>query len=199
MPKPRAKISLKKEDKKKKKATSASIPKEKEVVLEVENVTPSIELVDVVPSEVIVEEVIEEKEPKSIINNDNKYQSLDSNYPKYRKTAIRVTIGLFVFIFLITGVYSLFNNDEKNKESISKEKIEEIITKLEKHINIPKDTPTVAEVGDVSILKKENPFFYRTASVGDVVVVFKDEAILYDAIKDKIKVLMPLNNSNLSE
>jgi hypothetical protein len=193
MPKPRAKISLKKEDKKKK-VTHSSPSKEKELKVAKEDVIPIVEVVDIVQPEI----VLEEKEDNFVFE-DNKDGLTATKYPNYRKIIFRVSIGLISFILLIIGTSSFFNNGEEIADSISKDKINEMIVKLGEHVEIPKDTPTVAKVSDVSLLQKENPFFYRSASVGDFVFVFKEEAILYDAIKDKIKVLMPLNNSNLNQ
>lgn len=78
-------------------------------------------------------------------------------------------------------------NDQTNRE-----KAQQIIERVGRLIDLPTDvTPTVATIVDVEKLKAQNPF-YAGASNGDFLVVTPTRAILFDAERDVIIDVVPV-------
>ncbi len=77
-----------------------------------------------------------------------------------------------------------------NPESIAQAAA--IIEKVRKHIDLSTDIePTVATIVDVEALKARNEF-YKNAKNGDNLIVTPTRAILYDADRDRIIDVVPV-------
>lgn len=59
---------------------------------------------------------------------------------------------------------------------------------------IAEEVPTVSTIQDVSDLRQGNPTLYRDAEDGDKLVVWSDKIIVYSTNKDRVLVVMPINN-----
>jgi hypothetical protein len=68
----------------------------------------------------------------------------------------------------------------------------EVLQRLARHIVLPEGESVVATVINPISLREENPTFYRLAKVGDKVVIFRSQAILYDFKEDLILNVAPV-------
>jgi hypothetical protein len=118
---------------------------------------------------------------------------------KYKKGAI---IGGIIVAILVTGIPSLYfyNQYQKTVKYMNdptlkdKEKTQEIVSKVSRHMALPKDEdPTIATVSDKEKLK-DQPFF-QNAKNGDKVLIFTNakKAILYDPVADLILEVASIN------
>jgi hypothetical protein len=62
-----------------------------------------------------------------------------------------------------------------------------ILTQLKKIILLPDDVnPTMADITDIEALKKTQPGFFTNASNGQKLIIYSDQAIIFDAKANKI-------------
>lgn len=67
---------------------------------------------------------------------------------------------------------------------------ETILEKVKKHLLVTEeDAPYVATITNIGLMREKNPDFYKYASDGDKVVVWKDRAVIYSEEKDRIIVV----------
>lgn len=64
--------------------------------------------------------------------------------------------------------------------------VEEIVKKVFKHVFLPSGDLEVQTVAKPDELRKVNPIFYEFAKVGDYVLIYKDRAVLYDPVADRV-------------
>ncbi len=69
--------------------------------------------------------------------------------------------------------------------ALSEEEIQDIVTKISKHIRVPDEEPLVALITDIDALVAEQPF-YAGAENGDILIIYPSvsKAILYSEKKD---------------
>jgi hypothetical protein len=117
------------------------------------------------------------------------------------KTTYNLLLGYFVvsalLILIGTGIFTVIKYQESQKEierlvdistNVSEKEFESILETVGKHIVLPEgESPTIATVSDVEILKESQPFF-KNAKNGDRVLVYQEakKAYLYDPKADKI-------------
>jgi len=112
-------------------------------------------------------------------------------------------VFLVVFVGLIAlGGYTYYEHQEYSELKsrvenlnldlyMSDEQIDELVTKVARHIVLPVDVkPTVKIIDDVSLVAGE-PFF-ANASNGDILFVYTERAILYSEDKDVIVNVAPV-------
>ena len=83
-------------------------------------------------------------------------------------------------------------NDPVYRKKIADEQTVSITAQVAKLIELPQETPQIATVSDVEVLKQSQPFFAKAIN-GDYVLIFTDEAILYRASTNKIINVAPVN------
>ncbi len=97
---------------------------------------------------------------------------------------------LFIFVVVLSvAVYSSYTlyklKDPAYQQKLADAQSQAIISKVGLLIELPEDTPQVATVADVAVLKQTQPFFEK-AENGDNVLIFKQQAILYRSSINKI-------------
>lgn len=108
-------------------------------------------------------------------------------------------IGILIFI-AITGVavYSTYElrqlkNPAYQQQALEK-KTKQVIDKVSRIMELPEETPQLATVSDVDVLKKTQSFFVK-AQNGDQVLVYSDMAILFRPSSNKIINVAPVNRT----
>lgn len=113
---------------------------------------------------------------------------------------IIVTISLFVWAEQqrreaqqkLTQTATELEELRKSAEASGQEVADEVLRKLRTHMEIPTDPqPTVATIVDAAALKEANEF-YAPAENGDHLVITNKRAILYDADRDIILDVVPV-------
>jgi len=96
---------------------------------------------------------------------------------------ISILIIIPVFVGLISFVQQ---RNLKNSQVLGANQVEDIIGKVGKLIDLPKETPTIATVSDISKLSGQE--FFAKAQNGDKVIIFPkaQKAILYRPATEKI-------------
>lgn len=85
-----------------------------------------------------------------------------------------------------------FRLEQVQNPGQNKELAKQVLTKLRKHILLPTDPePTVATIIDVEKLRKTNDF-YKKAENGYHLILTKDRAVLYDAKRDLVIDVIPV-------
>ena len=80
--------------------------------------------------------------------------------------------------------------------------LEETVKRIATHMVVnPKEVPVMLMVTDPEKMREANPWFYGHASVGDRVLLWTDQAVLYSFSKDRVLQVLPLNvpTSTLSQ
>lgn len=124
---------------------------------------------------------------------------------KFKKSQY-LTTALIILVLLVAGVGYYFYNQYRNAQSILKnpnlvveKQTKELVDKVSLLMVLPKETPTIATVTDITKLKNQ-PFF-ANAKNGDKVLIYTTarKAILYDPVANKIVDVEPvsINNNNV--
>ncbi len=104
---------------------------------------------------------------------------------KNKKTAglLVVLLAIPVFVGFLSFVQQ---RNLKNSQVLGANQVDDILGKVGKLIDIPKETPTIATVSDISKLSGQE--FFAKAQNGDKVIIFPkaQKAILYRPGTDKI-------------
>jgi hypothetical protein len=109
-------------------------------------------------------------------------------------------LGIVLLLVAITPSYYFYSQYRNAQKKLSDpnfamtEEVKNIVSKVEKHIELPEDeTPTLATVSDSEKLK-DRPFFSK-AKNGDKLLIYTNakKAILYDPQKDRIIDVGPVN------
>lgn len=101
--------------------------------------------------------------------------------------------SLAILVILFVLFYTFGRTEEYIPPDMSKTESERIIDKVSKILTLPTDEkPVVATVKDPEKLKNEQ--FFSGAKVGDKILIYTkyQKAVLYDAIKDKVKAITEL-------
>lgn len=81
---------------------------------------------------------------------------------------------------------------KNNSEQAGAALAEEVLGKVRRHLDVPTEpAPTVATITDVDKLKESNDF-YQPAKNGDHLIITEKRAILYDADRDMILDVVPV-------
>lgn len=114
-----------------------------------------------------------------------------------QRSLIGLSIGLLVLLVVILqwqGILHLpFTADQlATPPAADNQAAQQILARVRRHIDVPSvPPPTVAEILDVSVLRKKSTF-YDTAQNGDYVIVTERSAILYSPSRDVILGVMPV-------
>lgn len=119
------------------------------------------------------------------------------NISRKRKIAVIFAVSILVIIAILILIF-LISQDQNfsrllGKQSDKPTNAEEIIEAVGKFVELPKETPTVSSIADVSKLK-DQPFFAK-AQNGDKVLVFAQaqRAIIYRPSINKIIEISTIN------
>jgi hypothetical protein len=115
---------------------------------------------------------------------------------KMRKP-FKVLLAILIIIIIALGVYSALDQLgyvkamkmalQYQKQTALNKEDKAILNKLKKMIVLPEDvTPTMALISDVDALKKQQPGFFANAKNGDRLIIYSDQAIIFDAKAGKI-------------
>ncbi len=120
-----------------------------------------------------------------------------------------LTIGLVIIIIvtaLILGVKSLVTKHSTPSPASqttvvqapvptsTPKEIQALIAKVASHLNVKQhESPTVATIQNADLLRSQNPTFYKNAQVGDKLLIWSNQAVLYSMSKDKILSVLPIS------
>lgn len=111
---------------------------------------------------------------------------------------IPIIIG--VLLIVIVG-YALTQTSFLSKKmstssQLSQKEIQQLIDRVSAVVQVKTDeTPSVATITDISIMKANNPILYRDAQNGDRMLVWTDKAVIYSTTQDKVISVMPMVTS----
>ncbi len=116
------------------------------------------------------------------------------HFKKNPLIVVIIALLLILLVGLALGLKLYHDSQEKIKElknsvvlpvNPSPQEIQQVITKVGEHYVLPKGEPKVITITGVETLKKDQPFFEQ-AKDGDILLVYGEKVILYDARVDKI-------------
>ncbi|MFC1622063.1 hypothetical protein ACFL13_01625 [Patescibacteria group bacterium] len=111
------------------------------------------------------------------------------------KVDIRESVVLLLLVLLVFTTVLYFREKMKMERlsNMSNLEIEKVIEKVGKLIILPRDPmPSVAIINDVKKLREGGSGFYENASNGDKLLIYPDQAILYNPEKDIIVSVVPI-------
>jgi hypothetical protein len=94
--------------------------------------------------------------------------------PKVKDVSLILIIFLIVLLSYLAGASQLFQNSSINFSSDA-----EIIRYLAKSIELPSETPTIAEIVDSQALKNQDPIRYQNVKNGDKVIIYSNRGIIF--------------------
>lgn len=121
-----------------------------------------------------------------------------------RKTNVVIILLSIITVLSIAGLGFLYYQyklsqdqlakfeDPKYLSTLQEDATKSIIEKVESHMLLPDEDPTVATITDADALRKENAEFYKEAKNGDVLLIFTTKAILYRTSSDRIINVAPV-------
>ena len=75
----------------------------------------------------------------------------------------------------------------KDPETAGMTEAEDLITRVKRHIVVNEaETPFVATITNIDLVKQKNPYFYKDAEQGDKVLIWSDKAVIYSPGKDRL-------------
>ncbi|MGE5042132.1 MAG: LytR C-terminal domain-containing protein [Candidatus Levyibacteriota bacterium] len=128
--------------------------------------------------------------------------------PEKKNKAPSVPTVVFALLFLgalLGGIYLYSRNValektlkslKQNTQTVNADETKQLMEKLGKIIELPKETPTVATVTDIT--KLQNQPFFKNAKNGFKVFLYTTakKAILYDPVGNKVIDIQPINVIN---
>ena len=107
-----------------------------------------------------------------------------------------IIVSALIFTFYKLGFLNFWSgNNDQAQEQLNKED-QKMLEQLKKIILLPDDVvPTMAIINDADVLKKTQPEFFANAKDGQRVIIYSDQAILYDAEAKQIIKVGPVNNT----
>lgn len=74
--------------------------------------------------------------------------------------------------------------------------VAQVVAEVARHLVVNhQETPTIATVQDPVALRTQNPVFYRDAQVGDRLLIWSDQAVLYSPSRDVILSVLPVSQA----
>ena len=121
----------------------------------------------------------------------------DKTGKKKMPKILKVILCLLLIAFVGFGIYAALDTagyikalqmafQIQKQTALSKED-KAILTQLKKIMLLPDDvTPTMAIITDIDALKKQQPTFFANAKKDDRLIIYPDQAIIFDAKANKI-------------
>lgn len=99
----------------------------------------------------------------------------------------------FSLSLMFAGILFVFFSLQSQKAALYDVQVELLVDRVSRHIVVNKfEQPIVAVVLDPAALKQNNPNFYGLASLGDRLLIWSDQVILYSVRYDLILGVLPL-------
>ncbi|MBD3250938.1 hypothetical protein GF380_00460, partial [Candidatus Uhrbacteria bacterium] len=125
------------------------------------------------------------------------YHSSSSKQPtvgrSYLVLIIVIAMGLTAAYLLIKGVSVTKSSIEQPAEPQldTKEQLEahvdSLIDRVKRHILVnEEESPYVATISNIDLVRSRNPIFYKDAKNGDKVLIWSDKALVYSPELDKL-------------
>lgn len=120
---------------------------------------------------------------------------------------LKIILCLLLIALVAVGIYAALDNagyikamklalQYQKQTALSKEDAA-VLAQLKKIILLPDDVnPTMADITDVEALKKTQPGFFANASNGQKLIIYSDQAIIFDAKANKIIKVGPVQFNN---
>jgi len=116
---------------------------------------------------------------------------------KKKRRALKIILSLLLIIFVAFGIYAALENAgyiralqlafQIQKQTALSAEDKQVLSQLKKIILLPEDiTPTMAVITDIEFLKKQQPGFFTNAKNNDRLIIYPDQAIIFDAAANKI-------------
>lgn len=133
---------------------------------------------------------------KKAVSYKGKISRVSLLMKRYGKKSLRTVLLSPVFhtTFKVVGVillasvpfyaaYAYIGKTVANEVVISKS---QILDRVATHMTLPPEKPqAVVRVQDADVLKRQNPFYAEIKS-GDYIIMYKNQAIIYDLLNDRI-------------
>jgi hypothetical protein len=122
---------------------------------------------------------------------------LKLNIAKIQSSKTNLLIGIVILLLILIIAFLGYNFVETQREierlknplymtEWQEEYNDTILTELQNILLLPEGEPTIVNILDVEVLKKENAEFYKNAINGDILIIYTDIAIIYRSTpKDK--------------
>ena len=113
------------------------------------------------------------------------------------KLAGKLLIGVIVVAIIAGGGWYFYNQGGqefviKPGEKLSDDQVTRLINRVGRFLVLPDDEePSVAAISDAATLSQRQAF-YKDAKDGDILLVFSNKAIIYDAVNDKLVNVGPI-------
>ena len=151
---------------------------------------------------------VEDKKPIQVVKPLSTKQSEGGDVVRWLKKLIKTKFASVAVILLLAGLPSYYfyhksviaNQKLNNPTEASKKAIDEVVSKVSRHIILPKDeTPTMASITDLEKVKSQGQAFFMNAQQGDKILVYTQagKAYLYRPSKDIIVEVAQLNINQL--
>jgi hypothetical protein len=121
------------------------------------------------------------------------------------KSSHKLFLGLVVVVLVGVGVWwafsaqsggSLANLSSNATVKLTDAQVKEVISRISKFMVVPTDeTPSVVVLRDVQSLQAQQPF-YNGAKDGDILVLYSNRAIIYDADANKLVAVGPIQRND---
>lgn len=123
---------------------------------------------------------------------------------------IKIILILLVLVLIGGGVYYALDSmgyikafklamEYQRQTALSKEDAA-ILSQLKRIILLPEDVnPTMADITDVDALKKSQPGFFANANNGQKLIIYSDQAIIFDVKANKIVKVGPVQFTGQQE
>jgi hypothetical protein len=107
---------------------------------------------------------------------------------------LKIILIILLISFVAFGVYAELNNlgyiktlqlawQIQNQQQAD----QKVLAQLKKIMLLPEDiTPTMAIITDIEVLKKQQPAFFTNAKNNDRLIIYPEQAIIFDATANKI-------------
>ena len=129
---------------------------------------------------------------------------------KKKNRLFKPILIIIIIILVLFGGYFSLNQlgyikamklalDIQKKTALSKED-QKLLNQVKQCIMLPEDiNPTMAEITDVEALRKSQPTFFATAENGQHLIIYSDQAIIFDTKINKIVKVGPVQFNNTQE
>jgi len=140
------------------------------------------------------------KSSKIAINNESAVKNrAPAKSKSYFYIALIIIVVFTAAVLMAVNSFNRMRDQEKARNQqtqINKDtsNTQYVISRVASLIHVKEDeTPTVATIEDINILKSNNPIFYQFAENGDKLLIWSDKAVLYSTKQDKLLSVMPID------
>jgi hypothetical protein len=117
--------------------------------------------------------------------------------PIHMKMVYKFLIGLIIVAIIVVGGRYFFTKGQQDfvirpGEKLSEEQVTRLVARVGRFLVLPTgEKPSVAAISDVASLATTQAF-YQDAKDGDILLVYSNKAIIYDAVADKLVNVGPI-------